>query len=151
MNTLSFSSIRRLGGAMFAMFILALAGAAKASEPLHILIKDVVTFDANDNPIGVVWSSSGAFTSSGTVTLQRQLEYHGGPVAVEHVIATHMDAQGSFAVEAEHVLGLGHPGYWVIRDGTGIYAGLHGSGTLTIHSIDAHNLLVVQEGEVHFD
>ena len=54
-------------------------------------------------------------------------------------------------MEAEHLLGVGHPGYWVIRDGTGIYAGLRGSGTLRLQSIDAFTLLVVQEGDVHFE
>lgn len=113
-----------------------------------------------DFATGSQWSSSGALVDQGTVGPVRQR--FGSPRPPSPQWTAHEDILftgevGSFTIRQQVLLidlsptlsvGTAH---WVVRSGTGAYAGLHGhgTGTVTIHW-DTGTLDVAAVGEVDF-
>jgi hypothetical protein len=134
-----------------AAVVLALApavGSASAPEPL--------TLSTDRGAAGDFWSASGAFSDSGTLADTPQKFTRTGTY---HVLRTYTSSAGSFNTRAdvkivptstEGVFSV--TGYWTVIGGTGAYADLHGTGTVS-ETFDAIAGTVVGtwEGSVHFD
>ena len=134
--------------------LIALAAPAAASSPTSTTI--VLVRDGQFNEIG--WSATGSFSDSGSWTSDFR---HSGalpsPVAFQTILkTTETSALGTFRIEFQGHFNLpaGHDfgGTWVITQGTGAYAALHGGGTWS-EADDANtgNLVFTLVGAVHFD
>jgi hypothetical protein len=103
-------------------------------------IDDAGTFTVEDVHIGAI----GAPTFGLVQTLNRLVSEDGTFIVQETHKFTETTTAGVFAVE----------GTWVVRGGTGDYAGLHGQGTTTgqiDESGDPDRFAFTLTGTVHFD
>ena len=102
------------------------------------------------------WSAAGAIVDSGSWTSDNG---HFGALpspktGTTHLLTTETGRAGTFRI---HFDGMFNPndgsfgGQWVIQDGTGVYANLHGQGSwLRTFSLDGH-LIFTCLGTLHFD
>jgi hypothetical protein len=117
-----------------------------------------VTISVNRGPAGDLWSSSGAFTDSGTLAdrptppgLTRPGTYH--------VVRTWTGSDGTWNAHADvKIIATHQPGVfdvigsWAVTAGTGVYATLHGTGSLDeVFDANAGTVVGTWEGSVHFD
>jgi hypothetical protein len=134
-----------------AVFLATVAMPALATTP------EPLTITVDRGAAGDFWSASGTFTDSGTLAdnPQRPPTRSG----TYHVVRTYSGAAGTFAVRADvKIVPTSTPGvfavtgYWTIISGTGAYADLHGTGTLS-ETFDANAGTVTGswEGSAHFD
>jgi len=143
-NTIS--SYVRAGRLVLALaFMLGLAPRVLAGPPENETITDLVFFDPNGGTT-TTWSSSGEFADSGAVTAYPVFEFHGNAHLVH---AVHTNDFGTFTISAVADLAT-HEGHWVITEGTGVYAGIHGSGSLTVTFVDENTVRVEHTGRVLF-
>ena len=91
-------------------------------------------------PVHGVFSASGAFVDSGTLdVLARNVSASGAPdFGVSHLSLLLTGSQGTIVLKTQIVetftadpLVLSNDGTWSIVDGTGVYATLRGSGSVT--------------------
>jgi hypothetical protein len=117
---------------------------------------EAVTITVNRGSAGDFWSSSGAFTDSGNLADAPQRLTRTGTY---HVFRTYSGLNGAFVARADvKIVATASPGvfavtgYWTILSGTGGYASLHGTGTLS-ETFDANLGTVVGtwEGSVRFN
>jgi uncharacterized protein DUF3224 len=107
-------------------------GAAIRTNETIILVRDAQTLAE------VSWSSSGAFTDSGTWTSDRRV-FGGLPspnvLVVGQLLSTHTGSAGTFGLRFEGLsnatTGGAFTGTWQVipQSGTGAYVGLQGQGT----------------------
>jgi hypothetical protein len=102
---------------------------AVAGMPEPVAIS--VVRDAN----GDLWSSSGAFTDSGSLVDERS--FFAGSSSTFHTFRTYQGTDGAFVTRADvRILPSSDPdvllvtGRWAVVSGTGAYANLHGAGTV---------------------
>lgn len=139
------------------VLVLTLVPAAQASPPESVTI-------AASKPLGPVpgtFATSGAISDVGTfITIRRVVSAVPAPTfLVSHLTLLFEGTFGTFTVEAqitETVTAdpaiLINEGRWVIVDGTGAYATLHGGGEVIGTVNDTLNLITrTFTGVVHFD
>jgi hypothetical protein len=138
------------------LLILGVAVAAVMASVAPAAVPQAVTINVDRGAAGDFWSSSGAFTDAGTLADAPQKFTRTGTY---HVLRTYSGSDGTFEARADvKILPSATPGvfdvtgYWTILSGTGAYANLHGTGTLS-ETFDANAGTVVGtwEGSVHFD
>jgi hypothetical protein len=137
---------------MFATAVLAVA-----AFPAFATTPEALTITVNRGAAGDFWSASGAFADSGT--LADNPRHPPTRTGTYHVVRTYSGSNGTFEVRADvKILPTATPGvfevtgYWTIISGTGGYANLHGTGTLTeTFDANAGTVTGTWEGSVHFD
>ena len=124
--------------------------------PAGATVPQAVTISVNRSGAGDLWSATGAFTDSGTLVDSPQKFTRTGTY---HVLRTYSGSNGTFVARADvKIVPTASPGvfavtgYWTIISGTGAYASLHGTGTLS-ETFDANAGTVVGtwEGSVLFN
>jgi hypothetical protein len=138
------------------MLLLAVAIATVMASVAPAMPPQAVTINVDRGSAGDFWSSSGVFTDSGTLADAPQKLTRTGTY---HVFRTYSGSDGTFVARADvKIVTTASPGvfavtgYWTIISGSGVYASLHGTGTLS-ETFDANAGTVVGawEGFVHFD
>jgi hypothetical protein len=137
---------------MFAAAVLAVV-----ALPAFATTPEALTITVDRGAAGDFWSASGAFTDSGTLADSPQ----GPPTrsGTYHVFRIYSGSSGTFEARADvKIVTTATPGvfevtgYWTIISGTGGYANLHGTGTLTeTFDANAGTVTGTWEGSVHFD
>jgi len=130
--------------------------AASASASAAASAPAPLTLSVNRGAAGDFWSASGGFTDSGTLADTPQKLTRTGTY---HVFRTYSSSEGTFDVRADvKVIPTATPGvffvigYWAVIGGTGAYADLHGTGTLSeTFDANAGTVTGTWEGVVHFD
>jgi hypothetical protein len=112
-------------------------------------------------PVAGTFSVSGAFGDSGEMeNLSRIASAFGAPAfAGSHLTILFTGANGTFTIKAQILetvtadpLILTDTGTWTVIAGTGAYAHLHGTGTISGTADDTVNLITrVYVGSVHFN
>ena len=138
---------------IFAILVLllgfiAITAPAGAMPPQEEIIFDpiIVTYaQGNFTSVNGVWSSSaGLFEGAGNaVQSARHSGWPGNGWQFNngHFMTTLSDGNGTITIQDQTTgliwtgLDATASGHWVIKDGTGAYAGLHGQGTSTLVSI----------------
>jgi hypothetical protein len=139
------------------LIIFATAVVGVAALPALATTPEELTITVDRGAAGDFWSASGVFTDAGTLADSPQ----GPPTrsGTYHVFRTYSGSDGTFDARADvKILPTSTPGvfqvtgYWTMISGTGAYADLHGTGTLS-ETFDANVGTVVGtwEGSVHFD
>jgi hypothetical protein len=128
-----------------------------AAVPALATAPQALTIAVDRGGAGDFWSASGAFTDSGMLadSPQRPPTRTG----TYHVVRTYSGSGGTFDVRADvKITATATPGvfdvsgYWTIISGTGTYANLHGTGTLTeTFDANAGTVTGTWEGTVHFN
>jgi hypothetical protein len=136
--------------ALGAAFVAVIPASAHATAPA------AETISVDRGAAGDFWSATGAFADAGTLADSPQ----GPPTrsGTYHVFRTYSSSDGTFEVRADVKIIPMAPGvfavtgYWTVISGTGAYADLRGTGTLT-ETFDANSGTVVGtwQGLVHFD
>jgi hypothetical protein len=132
------SALRRyLGSATAAFIVLAAAAApASANAPTPVTIQTQKPF----GPAPGTFSATGAISGSGAfANVGRTVSAIPAPTfVINHLVQRFEGGPGSFTLRADiketvtaDPLVLAGEGTWVVLDGTGAYATLHGRGTVT--------------------
>jgi hypothetical protein len=112
-------------------------------------------------PVSGTFTSSGAITANGTIAnLRFGVSALGAPTfQITHVTILFTGTDGTFTMKAQITETLTSDpnvltdnGTWTIAAGTGIYARLHGQGTV-VGSVDENVNLITRtfQGQVHFE
>jgi len=120
-----------------------LASPAKATPPEDLNFVTTTVYDVRQGPPSISgnWTAYGFINSSGDAMVDA---FHAGWndaglwLKTAHTIEVFNDSQGSITLEAQitNISGrnpISGTGHWVIKDGTGVYANLHGQGTVSIY------------------
>jgi hypothetical protein len=141
---------------MRAFLLVLLVAAITAPATALASTPDPVSIAIDRGAAGDLWSASGAFSDSGTLSDAPQQFTRTGTY---HVFRTYVGSEGTFQARADvKIIPTATPGvfsvlgHWTVIAGTGAYATLHGTGTLT-ESFDSNAGTVIGswEGSVHFD
>jgi len=128
------------------------ASSASATRP------QAVTINVDRGSAGDLWSSSGAFTDSGTLA---DNPIPPGPTrtGTYHAFRTWNGSDGTWGARADvKIIATAEPGVfdvvgtWAVISSTGYYADLHGTGTLKeVFDANAGTVIGTWQGSVHFD
>jgi hypothetical protein len=139
----------------FLLLMLGLAVAAAMASVAPAIPSQAVTINVNRGAAGDFWSSSGAFTDSGTLADSPAAPTRSGTY---HTVRIWTGTDGSWTSRVDvKIVQTTTPGvfavtgYWTVISGTNAYATLHGTGTLS-ETFDANAGTVVGtwHGSVHF-
>lgn len=139
-----------------ALLIIGVAVLAAAPGIAPATTPQAVTITTDRSVSGDFWSATGAFTDAGTLADSPQRFTRTGTY---HVFRTYIGSDGTFVARADvKIVPTATPGvfavtgYWTIISGTGAYASLHGTGTLTeTADANAGTIVGTWEGTAHFD